>query len=264
MKWITRMLRPEAVPPASKKRLSFGTRVRMGLYRNRLLRLRKYYALYAFSDMVALQGRPGIKVVHERRDPVFEAELRRMKLLPPDQTKARTGLTATGEKEPSIRLCYKEFRFVDTLTLTMGGQTVCIHHGEEADFRSAIEGVLKESLDGNLIQRYQFAGIPAVLAKESEDKPSRKGGNLSASISDLPRSSHTGAASKTSEGPSKPPAGPSKPVAEPPQRPAKTGPLFGDDPLLGQTHPGSAPAPAPEPPKSTKKTVAGVVIDESF
>ena len=255
MRWITRLLRPETVPHANKKNLSFWTSLRLDLYHNRLLRLRKQYARYACSDSITLQGNPDVKVVHERRDPVFEAELRRMRLLPPDQTKAREGLSATGEKDPFLRPYYREFRFEDTLSLTVGEQVVSIRRGEEEAFRSAIKGTLRESTPESLIQRYLFTGSMPPMGKASEGKPAEK------SPSKPPF--------KPSETPPKPEAIPSKPADDAPgrhrpKRPAKTGPLFGDDPLLGQTHPGSAPAPAPEPPKSTKKTVAGVVIDESF
>lgn len=263
MRWFTALLRPETIPSARKKYLPFGTKLRLGIYRRRLLLLRKYYARYAYSDMVTLQGRPGIKVIHEHRDPAFEADLKRMRILPPESLVERDRASISGSGRNTSPRFYSEFRFEDSLIVTAGGQKTVINREAESAFYTSIPGRLKTSAAECVVGRYQFIGS-LVAAKEAERTSSTREGSLSVSLS-TPRAS---GAVPASQGPSRPTAGLDKPGNSRRSRPVKDGPLFKDDPLLGRPHPVPPihqPVPAPAPTPAPKmKSVAGVDIDESF
>ena len=264
MRWFTALLRPETIPSARKKHLPFGMKLRLDIYRRRLLRLRKYYARYAYSDTVTLQGRPGIKIVHEHRDPAFEAELKRMRILPPESLVERDRASISGSGLNASRRFYSEFRFEDSLVVTAGGQKTVINREEESAFYTSIPGRLKTSAAECVVGRYQFTGSLATAAKEAERTSPAREGSLSASLS-TPRAS---GAVPPSPGPAWPAAGQDKPGNGRHTRPVKAGPLFKDDPLLGRPHPvPPPPQPVPAPahtPAPKMKSVAGVDIDESF
>ena len=263
MRWFTALLRPETIPSARKKHLPFGTKLRLGIYRRRLLRLRKYYARYAYSDTVTLQGRPGFKVVHEHRDPAFEAELKRMRILPPESLVERDRASVSGSGLNANRRFYSEFRFEDSLIVTAGGQKTVINREAESAFYTSIPGRLKTSAAECVVGRYQFTGSLAA-PKEVERTSLAKEGSLSVSLS-TPRAS---GAVPPSQGPARPAATQDKPGNSRRAKPVKEGPLFKDDPLLGRPHPvppTTQPVPAPtSTPAPKMKSVAGVEIDESF
>ena len=222
-------------------------KLRLGIYRRRLLRLRKYYARYAYSDTVTMQGRPGIKIVHEHRDPAFEAELKRMRILPPESLVERDRASVSGSGRNASRRFYSEFRFEDSLVVTAGGQKTVISREEESAFYTSIPGRLRTSATECVVGRYQFTG------------------SLAASLS-TPRA---GGTVPPSQGPERPMAtGQDKPLGGGRAKAVKEGPLFKDDPLLGQSYPASRtiqPAPTPaSAPAPKMKSVAGVEIDESF
>lgn len=265
MRWFTALLRPETIPSVRKKHLPFGEKLRLGIYRRRLLRLRKYYARYAYSDTVTLQGRPGIKVVHEHRDPAFEAELKRMRILPPESLVERDRASVSGADRNTSRRFYSEFRFEDSLVVTAGGQKTVISREEESAFYTSFPGRLKTSAMECVVGRYQFTGALPTATKEVEHTTPARGGSLSASLS-TPRA---GGTVPQSQGPERPlDAGRDKPMVGRRAKAVKEGPLFKDDPLLGQSHPVSQtiqPAPTPtSAPAPKMKSVAGVDIDESF
>lgn len=250
MKLLLKLLRPETVPSPNRKKIPFGTRVQLYLYRSCLKTLRKWYVKYAFSDKIVLSGKPAIRVFHECRDTAFEAELKRLRMGLQDGMIVRHGVSSSQPDKRKNRPYYRCFHFEDTLLVDIDGQKVSINHGKGRSFVSTLTGELWESDINSLIAKYAFTGS----RHEEKAYSSKKVGGISSSIADS--GPLKGAA------PSSPTTGP-KPTSTPPSPPRrKPGPLFGDDPLFGKG------IEKPESPVTTTpptiKTVDGVTIDESF
>ena len=209
MRLLLKWLRPDTVPPPNKKNLPFGTKLRLNVYRSALKLLARNYPKYAFSDSVSL---PAInaKLTHEFRDQAFEAELKRMRLLPKNQLILRDEVISSPRKRRNNQLFFKQFRFVDLLILEVDGQKVTIRRDEECTFSAGRGGKLKESELGSLLSQYQFIG-PAASKQMS-------------------RSIATPEAQPKGGGQPAPKTGGEK--KETPGKAPRNGPLFGDDPLF--------------------------------
>ena len=209
MRLLLKWLRPDTVPSPNRKNLPFGTRLRLDLYRSALKLLARKYSRYAFSDFISL---PAInaKLTHEFRDLAFEAELKRMRLLQKDQTILRDGINSCTRRRRKNLLYFKQFRFVDLLSLETNGQKVTIRHDEGCCFSATHGGKLKESEVGSLLSQFQFIG-PAASKQMS-------------------RSIATPDAQPKGGGQPAPKTGGEK--KETPGKVPRKGPLFGDDPLF--------------------------------
>lgn len=254
MQLLLKWLRPETVPSPKRKQIPLGLKIRLSLYRNCLNSMRKWYSRYAFCDTVEIQGNPRIKIIHEFRDPAFEAELRRMHIAVPVVMQEKSGTSSSFTDKRNKRRYFGSFRFKDSFRMEIDGRKVSVDHSEGRSFVTTLKGRLKESKSDSLITQYAFSG------SIREDKPAgtARRGSIASSISDT-TAKPAGTAGKPDEGAV--PAGGGTPAKETPPR-RKSGSLFGDDPLLGRTDV------KPEEPVSTPspdiKTVAGVEIDESF
>lgn len=58
MRLLVKWLRPKVVPSPRRKKIPFGTRLQLFLYRRCIKKLTKWYCRYAFSDSVTLMGMP--------------------------------------------------------------------------------------------------------------------------------------------------------------------------------------------------------------
>ena len=238
MRLLLKWLRPDTVPPPSKKHLPFGTKLRLDVYRSMLKLLAREYPKYAFSDTVSL---PSInaKLTHEFRDTSFEAELKRLRLLQKDQMVLRDESVSTVRRRRNNLLFFKQFRFIDLLILEVDGQKVTIRRDEECSFSASRGGKLKESEVGSLLSQYQFTG-PAASKQMS-------------------RSIATPEAQPKGGGQPAPKTGGEK--QETPRKEPRKGPLFGDDPLFrkkGLEHPEGPATPAGgEKPAGPEKPAGG-------
>ena len=254
---LLKCLRPVTVPSPNRKHLSFGTRIRLEAYRKCLKVLRKWYGRYAFSDVVTLPGRPQTKVVHEFRDLSFEAELKRLRIQVPENTIVRNRQASARKRSFGCLPHFRDFRFVDTMTLVIGGQRIAVSRGLDDSFSSTLNGILKETDENSLIRKYIFT---ASAPSQPEQRPSRTKAPSFTSISDNAPSPE-----EDSSGPK--PLSPRASDPPHPERRRKQGPLFKDDPLLGMIREQPAPSPLSTPeekPIPTTRAVAGVIIDESF
>lgn len=251
MQLLLKLLRPKTVPSPRRKKIPFGIRVRLSLYRSCLKKRRKWYSRYAFADTIVISGSPQVKLYHEFRDISFEAELKRLRIQVPESMLDRGSESSSLPAKWGRRPFFGEFKFRDTYRLEVGGQRISIEHGDGRSFVSTIKGRLKESDVDNLHCQYVFSGS----LREDKGSASRKRGDISSSIAGGAPSGDTA---------EKKPAGRPVPGSGPAPR-RKEGSLFGDDPLLGK---GTGKPSPPETPVSepvpTIKSVAGVDIDESF
>lgn len=166
MRLLLKWLRPKTVPSPNRKRIPFGKRVRLSLYRSCLRTLRKWYQKYAFSDRITLSGKPSVKLCHEHRDTAFEAEIKRLRLSLSEGMLERNGASSSQPEKRKRQPYYRCFHFVDHLLLEVDGQKVSIDHGDGRSFVSTLNGRLKESDAATLVAKYAFSG------SRREDKPS--------------------------------------------------------------------------------------------
>lgn len=247
MRLLLKILRPKTVPSPNRKKIPFGTRVQLSLYRSCLKTLRKWYARYAFSDSVLITGSPSIRVYHECRDTAFEAELKRLRLSLPEGMLERSGASSSQQSKHN-GLFYRCFHFEDNFLLDIDGQKASIKHGQGRSFVSTLKGRLKESDATSLFPKYAFSA----MRRDEKTTLTQKRSDISGSIANP--DPQKGAAPDKPSSPTRPDNGPSFRK--------KTGPLFGDDPLLGKI-PEKPEPPVVTPPPSIKN-VEGVSIDESF
>jgi len=246
MRLLLKLLRPETVPSPNRKKIPFGTRLQLSLYRSCLKTLRRWYRKYAFSDSIVISGNPAIRICHEYRDTAFEAEIKRLRMSLPEGMLERSGASSSQPDKTKRRLYHGCFHFVDHFLMEINDQKISIDHGDGRSFVSTAKGRLKESDVTNLVAKYAFSG-----SLREDKNAGRKVESIKESI-----------AGKD------PPKGtmPEEPVkGTRPGRvtvPRKPGSLFGDDPLLGKTpEKPESPTSNPAPPI---KNVEGVSIDESF
>lgn len=233
MRLLLKWLRPERVPSPNRKKIPFGTRLRLSLYRGCLKTLRKWYSRYAFSDTVFISGSPVIRVYHEFRDLAFEAEIKRMRLPMTEMMIERRDSSSSQPANNRRRPYFKHFQFEDSLLLEINGQKVSIKHGLGRSFVSTIKGQLKESGISGLIAKYAFSGSK----REQKSETAQMKSELSFAETTKPSLGHT---------------------VYPPKKGSSS--LFGDDPLLVN----NAQKTASTISSPTIKSVEGVIIDESF
>ena len=176
-------------------------------------------------------NRPSVRILHEFRDVNFEAELKRMRLIPKDVMIECAGATSNWPDPKRPRGIPRYFHFKDSFSLVVEGQKTYIEHGDGRLFASTVSGKLNETDAAALYARYAFSASRGGLKKDASVKDS------------LSPTSVTGRP-VFADGPlaADRPAVTDRPVAT--DRPARkrTGPLFGGDPLLKETQ-----GPASEP-----------------
>ena len=250
MRLLLKWFRPDIIPSPRRKRIPFGTRLQLQLYRSCLKILRKWYAKYAYSDSISISGsqESGIRIYHEFRDTAFEAELKRLRLSLPERILECRGVSSSqciGRKD---LLFYRSFHFEDNFLLEMDGQKVSIKHGRDRTFVSTLNGCLKETDATSLIPKYAFSCI----RRDVKAACTKKKIGISDSITDsAPQIGYTSEKPSSSYRPNN---GPSFKK--------ESGHLFEDDPLYGKSQE-KPETPATSPPPSIKN-IEGVTIDESF
>lgn len=248
MSLLLKIFRPEKVPSSNRKNISFGTRLQLFLYRSGLKRLKKRYCRCAFSDTIIITGNPSIKVYHEFRDISFETELKRLNIPFTEGMIECNGATSYHPDKRKWRSHYNQFHFEDTFLLAIDNQKISIKHGDGRSFVSTINGRLKESNDKGVLTKYLFSGS----SRTGKAQQSRINTSISSTYSELIQDDNT-----NQQG-----TGINNPQSGGQEIKKKTGPLFGDDPLLHGIKPDVKNDPEPETP--TTKTLEGVIIDESF
>ena len=259
MRLLLKLLRPDTVPSPNRKNIPFGTRVQLALYRKCLTKAMRRYAKLAFSDGIVLEGRPSVRILHEFRDVNFEAEVKRMRLVPKDVMVECAGTTSHWPDRDRSRGIPRYFHFKDTFSLVVDGQKTSIEHGDGRSFVSAVNGRLKETDAAALYAKYIFSASRRGVKQEASVKeslaapatPAKSAPDTTPSVAPTPS-----VASATADRPAT--------AARPAKK--RTGPLFGGDPLLKETQGPASESPkpaAPEPVKTIKK-LAGVEIDDSF
>lgn len=248
MRLLLKWLRPKVVPSPRRKKIPFGIRVQLYLYRSCIKKLTKWYCRYAFSDSVTLIGTPTTRVTHEYRDYSFEAEIKRLHLQIPDGMVERAGATSHLPDKRRNRRYFNCFHLEDHFLLEIDGRKISIDHGQGRSFVSTFKGRLKESDNGSLFAKYAFSGSirgnKVGMSGPASSISGSYGGKATSEVNFLNRT-----------------ASDSQPVESfSPKR--RTRGLFGDDPLFDKK------TDAPEAPLSTQspsiKSVEGVTIDESF
>ena len=254
MRLLLKLLRPDTVPAPNRKNIPFGTRVRLALYRKCLLRARRRYSKLAFSDSIVIEGSPSVRILHEFRDVNFEAEVKRMRLVPQEVMGECTGTTSNWPDRNRKRGIPRYFHFKDSFSLVVDGQKTSVEHGDGRSFVSAVSGRLKETDAAALYAKYSFSASRRTPKKDASVRESL---SAPASAARADSTSSVAAAAK--------PAVADRPTAA--DRPARkrTGPLFGGDPLLKESQGPASESPKPAAPEPVKvKKLAGVEIDESF
>ena len=111
MNLLLKLLRPERVPSPNRKKIPFGTRLQLFLYRSGLKRLKKKYCRCAYSDTMIIVGNPSIKVYHEFRDISFETELKRLNIPFTEGMIECTGATSHHPEKHKRQPSYNQFHF---------------------------------------------------------------------------------------------------------------------------------------------------------
>lgn len=244
MRLLLKWLRPEVVPSPRRKKIPFGMRVQLFLYRRCIKRLLNWYPKYAFSDTIFLTCNPSVRIVHEHRDYSFEAELKRMRIPVSDGMIERHGASSSFADKRKSQRYYSCFHFEDHFLVESDGKKVSIDHGNGRSFVSTIRGKLKESDNLCFLAKYAFTGSSRSKPEGLSIRPS-----LSNSTHTLASGQRVGEAQESFQ----------KTTSHPR---SKTRGLFEDDPLLGnKVEISNISANSPSP---AIKSVEGVTIDESF
>lgn len=245
---LIKWLRPDVIPSPRRKKIPFGTRLQLFLYRSGLRKLAKWYSRYAFSDSIVISGTPSIKLMHDFRDYSFEAELKRIHLFLPDGIHECSGATSSFPDKRKRRPYYSSFHFEDHFLLEVDGKKVSIDHGQGRSFVSTIKGRLKESDTTSTIAKYVFSGsFRSNITGESTKSSSISNSILSSILTN--QAPREGVLSRD-------------PAKNTGVSLRKTGGLFSDDPLLGIRS--ESQDEHPSVPSSSIKSLEGVTIDESF
>lgn len=241
MRLLLKWLRPGVVPSPRRKKIPFGTRVQLILYRCCIKKLTKWYTKYAFSDSITLVGTSSAKVTHEYRDYSFEAEIKRLHMHMPDGMIECVGAISHIPDKGRSRRYFNCFHFEDHFLLEIDGRKISIDHGQGRSFVSTFKGNLKESDNSSLFAKYVFSG-------------SMRGSKVGASTS------YGGTKSSEENSLDRPASDTRTAESFSPKR--RAGGLFGDDPLFGKKP--DTPGVAISTPPASIKSVEGVTIDESF
>lgn len=248
MNLLLKLLRPERVPSPNRKKIPFGTRLQLFLYRSGLKRLKKKYCRCAYSDTMIIVGNPSIKVYHEFRDISFETELKRLNIPFTEGMIECTGATSHHPEKHKRQPSYNQFHFEDSFLLDIDNQKISIKHGDGHSFVSTINGSLKESNDTSIMSKYIFSGS----RRTEKGQRSKINASISSAYSEFnpyDNSDQHGVGIDNSKKGGQ-------------DLKKKTGPLFGDDPLLHGVKPDINNDPKPATPAT--KILEGVIIDESF
>lgn len=248
MRLLVKWLRPDVIPSPRRKKIPFGIKLQLFLYRRCLKKLAKWYSRYAFSDNIVISGTPTIKLMHDFRDYSFEAELKRIHLFLPDGIHECSGTTSSFPDKRKRRPYYSRFLFEDHFLLEVDGKKVSIDHGQGRSFVSTIKGRLKESETTSTIAKYVFSGS----YRSNKTGESTKSSSISNSISSSILTSQADREGSISVIPAENKGASLR----------KTGGLFGNDPLLGIKPESQEELPSVQSPSI--KSLEGVTIDESF
>lgn len=247
MRLLLKWLRPKVVPSPRRKKIPFGIRVQLYLYRSCIKKLTKGIAGMLFPIALLLL---------ERRQPELPTSIvitplkqrLNLHLQIPDGMVERAGATSHLPDKRRNRRYFNCFHLEDHFLIEIDGRKISIDHGQGRSFVSTFKGRLKESDNGSLFAKYAFSGSirgnKVGMSGPASSISGSYGGKATSEVNSLNRT-----------------ASDSQPVESfSPKR--RTRGLFGDDPLFDKK------TDAPEAPLSTQspsiKSVEGVTIDESF